>query len=285
MKIFGQEKVKEQLDLIIPDLSLPLILFGPSGYGKTYLAQYIAEQTGKTFIEYNCAFIQNKASFIKTIIKATTDDLLFLDEIHALHKDLQELLYSVIDRHEVLLNRNKIQIEKFLLVAATTNEGDLNEALLNRFVYDIRLENYSEKDLADIAKNYASEKHSLSIEDDAAIELAKISRGCPRIVKKRVEWVNMLSTKTVSTEDVLKLKKVLRIDKHGLEQKDREYLSFLINNDGKPVSLKSICQKLNMDEKSIELIESYLIKRDLITKDSRGRSLNLTHYKQLINGK
>jgi holliday junction DNA helicase RuvB len=285
MKIFGQEKTLKQLELILPSLKKPIIILGPSGYGKTHIAKYIARKTGRIYKEINCAFISHRNMFINSLISAESNDMFFLDEIHALNRDMQEILYSVIDNREIIIENAPIRLNNFLLVAATTNEGDLNEPLFNRFVYDLRLDDYSIEELAMIISSYSQEVYSINIDPDAAIELAVMSRGCPRIAKKRVDWAAKYGV-TVCTEIVNDLRTLLEIDEHGFEKKDLDYMKFIIKGRNKPVSLKSLCQKLKMDEKSvIDHIETFLIQRNLLQKDSRGRSINMVEFQRLYGRK
>jgi len=281
MTIVGQQKIIDQVDILIASkehgVLKPTMFCGPSGYGKTTFAKYLASKIQCEIVCSNCAFVKDELAFLKSIRKIKENTVLFLDEVHRLPKVCQEMMYTIIDDKYFMFKEVKIVVPPITIIAATTDEGKLNKAFLSRFVYRLNLYDYSREDIAVIISNYIREKRR-SISDSAALIISDFSRECPRIAIARADWALAYAKKhgktSIDDRDAVEVRKLLDIDDQGLERKDREYLDLLKSN-GESCSIKTIAQKLQMSEESIvETIESFLIRKNLIIKNSKGRSIN-----------
>lgn len=273
--IIGQEKAKAQIDILIHhEEKKPILLVGPSGYGKTSLAYYIARN--KHIESINCSFLRNEGEFVRKLIATPPNSFLFLDEIHALNSNQQEMLYTIIDDRILYHEGRKIVCNSFQIIGATTKDGSLNEPLYNRFVFKIRLDKYTIQELAQIVYHYLADK-GISCNILTCEGIASISRNNPRVAKSRVEWVTAFCKKqnkySFCESNLNELRAALDINEDGLEKIDRDYLEIL-RKARKPVSLKSISQILRTDQETVEnTIESFLLDKNLIGRGPRGRYL------------
>lgn len=260
--LIGQTLVKKQIDLIIQDELKPILLCGPSGYGKTSFAEYISEKIQRRLIILNCATKTSRDQIIKDLIRAPQYSCVLFDEIHALPNIYQETLYTCFDKKAVLFNNVLLDISTLNFIGATTDEGSLLEPLLNRFTYKLRLDLYSDDELGEIIWKYLG---NITIDD--ARTLGRTARGCPRVAISRADAFKV-------TGSLKTFYNTWNVSPDGFEKKDYEYLKLLKNNHPKSVSLKTIEQKLKMSTDSvINNIESFLVHKDLIVKSSRGREL------------
>lgn len=287
MTIVGQKKIIDQVDIIIASkengIIKPTMFCGPSGYGKTTFAKYLSAKIQSKLVCSNCAFIKDELAFLKSISKIQNNTVLFLDEVHRLPKVCQEMMYTIIDDKFFIFKERKIEVPPITILAATTDEGKLNKPFLNRFVYKLNLYDYSREDIALIISNYIREKKK-SITAEAALIISDFSRECPRVAIARADWALAFAKKnnisSISEDTAIRVRELLDIDDKGLERKDREYLDLLVKSNGS-LSIKTIAQKLQLSEETItETVESFLIKRNLITKNSKGRSLNYEEFQK-----
>jgi Holliday junction DNA helicase RuvB len=261
--LIGQQKVKKQIELITQNEFKPTLICGPSGYGKTTFASYISESMGQDITIINCATKTNKQDIIKDILRVPKYSCVLLDEIHSLPNSYQEIVYSFLDKQSIVFNKLKLDVSTINFIGATTDEGSLLEPLLNRFVYKLRLDNYTDEDLGEIVYTYL--EHNYGKSDCYA--LGKTARGCPRVAIARANAYKISGSLSNFFE-------YWDISSDGFEKPDFQYLELLKNNYPKPVSLKTIEQKLKMSSDSVvNNIESFLIHKNLILKSSKGREL------------
>ena len=297
----GQEKVKQQIRLFIQaskqkNRPLDHILFtGAPGLGKTTLATLIAKELDKNIITTTGAILNKKGDLAGILTSLDEGDILFIDEIHRINKSVEELLYSAMEdfKIDILIGKDRsaktirLDIPRFTLIGATTRAGLLSSPLLSRFGIILQFDFYDEHSLSKIVKKSA-EKLGIKITDEASLEIAKRSRGTPRIANrlvKRVEDFAVVKNKEeIDLKLVLEAFEFLGIDEYGLDFKDREYLKVLaFNFEGKPVGIKTICIALSEEQDTIEqIIEPYLIKIGFIIKTPKGRVITergLNHIK------
>ncbi len=298
----GQEKVKEQIKLFIQaskqkQRPLDHILFtGAPGLGKTTLANLIAKELGTNITTTTGAVLNKKGDLAGILTSLEEGDILFIDEIHRINKSVEELLYSAMEdfKIDIIVGKNKsaktirLDIPKFTLIGATTRAGLLSSPLLSRFGIILQFDFYDEYSLSKIIKKSA-EKLGIRITDEASLEIAKRSRGTPRIANrliKRVEDFAVVKNKhEIDLKLVLEAFEFLGIDEYGLDFKDREYLKVLaFNFEGKPIGIKTLCIALSEEQDTIEqVIEPYLIKIGFIIKTPKGRLITergLEHIKK-----
>lgn len=261
--LIGQEKVKKQIELITKNEFKPTLICGPSGYGKTTFASYISESLNQEITIINCATKTNKQEIIKDVLRVPKYSCVLLDEIHSLPNSYQEIIYSFLDKQSIVFNKLKLDVSTINFIGATTDEGSLLEPLLNRFVYKLRLDIYSDENLGEIIYNYLDTYYN----KDDCYALGKTARGCPRVAISRANAYKISGSLSNFFE-------FWDVSPDGFEKPDYQYLELLKNNYPKPVSLKTIEQKLKMSSDSVvNNIESFLIHKNLILKSSKGREL------------
>jgi len=300
----GQDKVKKQIKLFIQaskqkNKPLDHILFtGAPGLGKTTLASIIANELNANITITTGAVLHKKGDLAGILSSLNEGDILFIDEIHRINKSVEELLYSAMEdfKIDILIGKDKsartirIDIPQFTLIGATTRAGLLSSPLLSRFGIILQFDFYDHQSLSKIIRKTA-EKLGLDISDDACLEIAKRSRGTPRIANrliKRIEdFAIVNSTKKVDLGLVLQALEFLGIDEYGLDYKDREYLKTLaFKFEKRPVGIKTLCIALSEEQDTIEqIIEPFLIKLGFVIKTHKGRVITergLRHIQKYI---
>ncbi len=286
----GQEKLKENLEIFLNSAksrgdSLDHTLFyGPPGLGKTTLAQIIAHEMGVGFKSTSGPVISKSGDLAAILTNLQAGDILFIDEIHRLNKNVEEILYSAMEdfKLDIIIGEGpsaraiKIDLPKFTLVGATTRLGAIANPLKDRFGIPLRINFYNVKELEQIIERDAKILN-IGIENSASKEIAKRSRGTPRIairLLKRVRDFAINANQEIITQKIADYALTqLEIDNYGLDASDHRYLRFIAENyRGGPVGVETISSAISEERDTVEdSIEPYLIQQGFIEKTPRGR--------------
>ncbi len=285
----GQEKIKSNLKIFIEACKKRgetldhVLFFGPPGLGKTTLSFIIASQMQSSIKITAAPMIEKSGDLAAILTNLEEGDILFIDEIHRLSPAIEEILYPAMEdfRLDIIIGSGpaaqtiKIDLPRFTLIGATTRAGMLSSPLRDRFGMHFRLQFYTPEELAQIVTNAAS-KLSKSIEPDAALEIARRSRGTPRIalrLLKRVrDFADVADESTISLERTKMALKSLGVDERGFDELDLKLLNLLAQSKGRPLGLSTIAAALSEDEGTIEdVIEPFLLANGYIERTARGR--------------
>ena len=286
----GQNKVKEALSVYIKAAkerkeSLDhVLLYGPPGLGKTTLSHIIANELGSQFKVTSGPAIEHAADLAAILTNLNQNDVLFIDEIHRLNKTVEEILYPAMEDFalDFIVGKGpsarnmRLKIKPFTLIGATTRAGMLTNPLRDRFGVICRLELYTPEELAVII-NRSANILGVTIEKDASMEIAKRSRGTPRIANrllKRVrDYAQVLGTGRVTKDIANKTLQIMEIDDLGLDFIDRKIMLSIINKfAGGPVGLDTLSATISEDSSTIEdVYEPYLLQLGFISRTPRGR--------------
>jgi Holliday junction DNA helicase RuvB len=286
----GQKAARENLKVFIEAAksrgeALDHVLFvGPPGLGKTTLAQIMAKELGVNFRSTSGPVIAKAGDLAALLTNLEERDVLFIDEIHRLNPAVEEILYPAMEDYQLDLiigegpaaRSVKIDLSKFTLVAATTRLGLLTTPLRDRFGIPVRLEFYTAEELEQIVRRGARIM-GLNINDEGAMEIARRSRGTPRIagrLLRRVrDFADVAKSDLVTKEIADKALSRLEVDSIGLDSLDRRYLNQIARNfGGGPVGIETIAAALSEPRDAIEdIIEPYLIQQGFIQRTPRGR--------------
>ena len=296
----GQTDVKENIKVFVKaakmrDESLDhVLLYGPPGLGKTTLAFIIAHELGVNIKTASGPSIEKSGDLAAILSSLEKGDVLFIDEIHRMPRYIEEILYPAMEDFSLDIivgsegnSRNiKIDLPPFTLVGATTRAGDLSAPLRDRFGIINKLQFYSVEELTAIVKRTARVL-DIEIDEDAAVELAKRSRGTPRIANrlfKRVRDFAMVEGNGVITLEVMNTSlDRLKVDKMGLDNTDRDLLLAIINRfNGGPVGVEALSSSIGEEVTTIEdVYEPYLLQMGLLKRTSRGRIVTDKAYEVL----
>ncbi len=299
-EFIGQPQVQKNLFTFISAASTrrePMdhaLLFGPPGLGKTTLAQIISFELGVGFRSTSGPIINKAGDLAALLTNLRPKDVLFIDEIHRLSPNIEEILYPAMEdlQLDLIIGEGpsartiKIDLPPFTLVGATTRSGLLTTPLRDRFGIQIRMEFYSSEDLVKILLKLA-QKLQLNLEESGAYEIAKRSRGTPRIagrLLRRVRDIFSISkNKIIDKNFADNALTQLDVDRSGLDAIDRKYLNVIIEKfQGGPVGLDTLSAILSEQKDMIEeVIEPYLLQRGLIQRSSRGRFVSASGWRHL----
>lgn len=286
----GQEKVKESLNIYIKAAKTrkePLdhvLLYGPPGLGKTTLSHIIAGELGTQLKVTSGPAIEHAADLAAILTNLQKNDVLFIDEIHRLNHSVEEILYPAMEDFSLdfivgkgpSARNMRLKLQPFTLVGATTKAGNISSPLRDRFGIIGRLELYDENDLAKIILR-SGRILKVDITDEAVMELAKRSRGTPRIANrllKRVrDYAEVRGDGKVTLDIAREALKLMDIDEKGLDFVDRRFLSTLIETfNGGPVGVETLATAIGEEVSTVEdVYEPYLIRLGFISRTPRGR--------------
>ena len=296
----GQRDVKDNLKVFIEAAKMrnePLdhtLLYGPPGLGKTTLAYIIANELGTNIKTASGPSIEKSGDLAAILSSLEEGDVLFIDEIHRMPRFIEEILYPAMEDFtlDIVVGSDgssrsiKIDLPPFTLVGATTRAGDLSSPLRDRFGIISKLDYYSINDLCTIVKRSAS-VFDIEIEDDAAYEIAKRSRGTPRIANRLLKRIRDFAlvegNGKIDLEITESSLRKLKVDSEGLDVTDHNLLKSIINKfNGGPVGIDALASSIGEEVTTIEdVYEPYLLQNGYLKRTSRGRVVTEKAYKQL----
>lgn len=296
----GQKKTKEKLSIFIEAAKQRgealdhVLLYGPPGLGKTTLATIIANELNVNIHKTSGPAIERPGDLASILTNLQDNDVLFIDEIHRLNMMVEEVLYPALEDYclDIIIGKGpsarsvRLDLNPFTMVGATTRAGLISSPLRDRFGVINRLEFYDDQELTKIVKRSARIL-DIEIHEDGAAEIAKRSRGTPRIsnrLLKRVrDFAEVKAEGVISAEVVDKALKLLEIDEKGLDSIDHKLLKIIIEKfDGGPVGLNTLAAAISEETETIEdVYEPYLLQMGFLERTPRGRVATSAAYRHL----
>ena len=296
----GQSEVKDNLNVFIKAAKIReesldhVLLYGPPGLGKTTLAYIIANELGVNIKTASGPSIEKSGDLAAILYSLEEGDVLFIDEIHRMPRYIEEILYPAMEDYvlDIIVgtdssSRNiRIELPHFTLVGATTRAGDLSSPLRDRFGIISKLQYYTEDELMEIIKRTGRVLNT-KISDEASLELARRSRGTPRIANRLFKRVRDFAIVIGNGEITLDITKEaldrLKVDSLGLDDTDYNLLKSIIEKfNGGPVGIEAIASSIGEEQTTIEdVYEPYLLQTGLLKRTSRGRVVTEKAYEHL----
>ncbi|MFH1449252.1 MAG: Holliday junction branch migration DNA helicase RuvB [bacterium] len=299
-EFIGQEKIKENLLIYLQatkERQEPLdhaLFYGPPGLGKTTLACIIASELGVGIKSVSAPVIEKSGDLAALLTNLNPDDVLFIDEIHRLNRNIEEVLYQAMEdfKIDIMIGKGpsartiKLDLPKFTLIGATTRPGMLSSPLRDRFGIVDRLDFYHQEEIAEIIKR-SSRILNIEITQEGIANIAKCSRGTPRVANrllKRIrDFAQVKGDGVINGEVSFNSLSSLEIDEMGLNNMDRKILEVIIEKfKGGPVGINTLTTSLYEEAETIEdIYEPYLIKIGFIDRTNRGRVATPLAYQHL----
>ncbi len=293
----GQPHVCEQMEIFIQaarnrdDALDHLLIFGPPGLGKTTLANIVANEMGVNIKTTSGPVLEKAGDLAALLTNLEKSDVLFIDEIHRLSPVVEEILYPAMEDYQldIMIGEGpaarsiKLDLPPFTLVGATTRAGSLTSPLRDRFGIVQRLEFYNVKDLTTIIQRSASYLN-LDMDEEGAQEVARRSRGTPRIANRLLrrvrDYAEIKANGQVHADIAAKALDMLDVDKEGFDYMDRKLLTAIIDKfDGGPVGLDNLAAAIGEEKETIEdVIEPFLIQQGFLQRTPRGRIVSQRAY-------
>lgn len=296
----GQSKIKDNLKIFVraavgrKEALDHILLYGPPGLGKTSLSMVIAKELGVNIRITSGPVLERPGDLAALLSSLTDKDVIFIDEIHRLPSIVEEILYPAMEDYKIDIKIGqgpsarslRINLSRFTLIGATTRAGLLTSPLRDRFGFSARLDYYNEDELTTIVKRSA-EILEINIDDEGAHEIARRSRGTPRIanrILKRVrDYAQVMGNGRIDKEIANKGLCALDIDNEGLDAMDREILMAIITKfNGGPVGVDTLAVAVSEEKDTIEdVYEPYLIQKGFLARTPRGRIVTSLAYQYL----
>jgi Holliday junction DNA helicase RuvB len=296
----GQARVREQLEIFIgaarnrSEALDHVLLFGPPGLGKTTLSHIIATELGVNLRQTSGPVLEKPKDLAAILTSLEKNDVLFIDEIHRLSPVVEEILYPALEDYQIDImigdgpaaRSIKLELQPFTLVGATTRAGMLTNPLRDRFGIVARLEFYTAEELTTIVRR-SSALLKAPIEGDGAAEIARRSRGTPRIANRLLrrvrDYAEVKGDGTITAAIADKALAMLDVDAQGFDLMDRKLLEAIVHRfDGGPVGLDNLAAAIGEESGTIEdVLEPYLIQQGYLQRTPRGRVATLSAFRHL----